>query len=378
MFLIFWLTFGVFGKFLSEILATGIDVVTRMTDVLLSNADVSPAIHSLIIDGVFAGVGSVLSFLPIIVTLFFFLSLLEDSGYMARVAFVMDSLLRKIGLSGRSFVPMLIGFGCSVPAIMATRTLSSERDRKMTILLIPFISCSAKLPIYAMFTAAFFKENQALVMISLYVMGIAVGILSSLLLKKTIFRGNPVPFVMELPAYRLPSWKSTVIHMWDKAKDFITKAFTIIFVSTIVIWLLQHFDIRFNMVSDSSSSILAAIGRFIAPIFAPLGFGDWRICTALITGLTAKEAVVSTLAVLTGAGGDTSALASILSHMFTPLAAFSALTFTLLYMPCMAATAAIKRELGSTKNAVLAMIYQTVLAWLVAFTVFNVGKLLGF
>lgn len=244
MFLIFWLTFGVFGKFLSEILATGIDVVTRMTDVLLSNADVSPAIHSLIIDGVFAGVGSVLSFLPIIVTLFFFLSLLEDSGYMARVAFVMDSLLRKIGLSGRSFVPMLIGFGCSVPAIMATRTLSSERDRKMTILLIPFISCSAKLPIYAMFTAAFFKENQALVMISLYVMGIAVGILSSLLLKKTIFRGNPVPFVMELPAYRLPSWKSTVIHMWDKAKDFITKAFTIIFVSTIVIWLLQHFDIR--------------------------------------------------------------------------------------------------------------------------------------
>lgn len=378
MFLIFWLTFGVFGKFLSEILATGIDVVTRMTDVLLSNADVSPAIHSLIIDGVFAGVGSVLSFLPIIVTLFFFLSLLEDSGYMARVAFVMDSLLRKIGLSGRSFVPMLIGFGCSVPAIMATRTLSSERDRKMTILLIPFISCSAKLPIYAMFTAAFFKENQALVMISLYIMGIVVGILSSLLLKKTIFRGNPVPFVMELPAYRLPSWKSTVIHMWDKAKDFITKAFTIIFVSTIVIWLLQHFDIRFNMVSDSSSSILAAIGRFIAPIFAPLGFGDWRICTALITGLTAKEAVVSTLAVLTGAGGDTSALASILAQMFTPLAAFSALTFTLLYMPCMAATAAIKRELGSTKNAVLAMIYQTVLAWLVAFTVFNVGKLLGF
>lgn len=378
MFLIFWLTFGVFGKFLSEILATGIDVVTRVTDVFLSNADVSPAIHSLIIDGVFAGVGSVLSFLPIIVTLFFFLSLLEDSGYMARVAFVMDSLLRKIGLSGRSFVPMLIGFGCSVPAIMATRTLSSERDRKMTILLIPFISCSAKLPIYAMFTAAFFKENQALVMISLYVMGIAVGILSSLLLKKTIFRGNPVPFVMELPAYRLPSWKSTVIHMWDKAKDFINKAFTIIFVSTIVIWLLQHFDIRFNMVSDSSSSILAAIGRFIAPIFAPLGFGDWRICTALITGLTAKEAVVSTLAVLTGAGGDTSALASILSHMFTPLAAFSALTFTLLYMPCMAATAAIKRELGSTKNAVLAMTYQTILAWLVAFTVFNVGKLLGF
>lgn len=293
---------------------------------------------------------------------------------MARVAFVMDKLLRKIGLSGRSFVPMLIGFGCSVPAIMATRTLSSERDRRMTIMLIPFMSCSAKLPIYAVFTAAFFPDHAALVMMALYVMGIVMGILSALILKNTKFRGKPVPFVMELPAYRFPSPKSVVLHMWEKAKDFLVRAFTIIFCATIVIWLLQSFDFRFNMVADSADSMLAAIGRAIAPIFAPLGFGDWRAATALITGLTAKEAVVSTFAVLTGAG-DSASLVPILSQMFPPLAAFSFLTFTLLYMPCVAAMAAVRRELGGTGRAAGVMVYQTLVAWVAAFVVYHVGML---
>jgi ferrous iron transport protein B len=328
--------------------------------------------HSLIIDGIFAGVGSVLSFLPVILLLFFFLSILEDTGYMARVAFVMDKLLRKIGLSGRSFVPMLIGFGCSVPAIMATRTLSSERDRKMTVILTPFMSCSAKLPIYAVFTAAFFQQNQALVMISLYVLGMVVACLAGLLMKKTMFRGKPVPFVLELPSYRFPAPKSVLLHMWDKAKDFIRRAFTIIFIATIVIWFLQNFNWAFNMVSDSSKSILASIGQLIAPIFAPLGFGDWRSSTALLTGLTAKEAVVSTLSVLMNSG-DPSALQS----LFTPLTAFAFLCFTLLYMPCVAALAATRKELNSRRGALAAMGFQTAVAWVVAFIVYQGGRLIG-
>ena len=374
MLLVFWITFGLVGPVLSDLLSEGIDYVTQLTSDFLAYIQVSEWLRSLIIDGVFAGVGSVLSFLPTIVILFFLLSILEDSGYMARVAFVMDKLLRKIGLSGRSFVPMLIGFGCSVPAIMATRTLSSERDRRLTIMLIPFISCSAKLPIYAIFTAAFFPNNGALVMTGLYVFGILMGILSALLLKNTLFKGKPVPFVMELPAYRLPSAKSVCLHMWEKAKDFIMKAFTIIFFATIVIWLLQSFDLHFEMVEDSTQSILASIGKFVAPIFAPLGFGNWQAVTALITGLTAKEAVVSTFAVLTGAG-DSSSLIPILAGMFTPLQAVSFLIFTLLYMPCVAAMAAVKRELGGYKNALLVMLYQTTFAWVAAFLVYSFGLL---
>ncbi|MFR8531777.1 MAG: ferrous iron transport protein B, partial [Anaeromassilibacillus sp.] len=300
MLLIFWLTFGVIGSFLSDLLSQGIDFVTNVVSDALTAYGINPVVHSLVIDGVFAGVGSVLSFIPTIVVLFFFLSILEDSGYMARVAFVMDKLLRKIGLSGRSFVPMLIGFGCSVPAIMATRTLSSERDRKMTILLTPFMSCSAKLPIYGMITMAFFPKYRALVMIGLYVLGMVVGVLMGLLLKRTLFHGKPVPFVMELPNYRLPSPKSVGMLLWDKAKDFLTRAFTVIFVATIIIWFLQSFDVRLNPVSAGDDSMLAGIGRWIAPIFAPLGFGDWRASTALLTGFSAKEAVVSTFAVLTG------------------------------------------------------------------------------
>lgn len=374
MFFVFWITFGVVGSALSDLFSTGIDYVTSLADTLLVNLNVSEWLRSLVIDGVFAGVGSVLSFMPTIVVLFFMLSILEDSGYMARVAFVMDKLLRKIGLSGRSFVPMLIGFGCSVPAIMATRTLSSERDRRLTILLIPFMSCSAKLPIYSVFTAAFFPEHGALVMICLYILGILMGILSALLLKNTLFKGKPVPFVMELPSYRFPSAKSVSLHMWEKAKDFIVKAFTIIFFATIVIWLLQSFDLRFEMVDDSSQSILASIGKLIAPIFKPLGFGNWETVTALITGLTAKEAVVSTFAVLTGAG-DSSSLVPILSQMFSPLQAISFLVFTLLYMPCVAAMAAVKREMGSYKKAVAAMAYQTAFAWLCAFVIYSFGLL---
>lgn len=372
---IFWLTFTVFGAPLQDILQVAIDGFTAWFGGFLEGAGVAPMVCSLLIDGVCAGVGSVLSFLPIIVLLFFFLSLLEDSGYMARVAFVMDKLLRKIGLSGRSFVPMLIGFGCSVPAIMATRTLSSDRDRKMTILLTPFMSCSAKLPIYGMIIAAFFPHQGALVMISLYVLGIVVAILSGLLLNGTIFKGNPVPFVMELPAYRLPDAKSVLLHMWEKAKDFIKKAFTIIFIAAIVIWFLQSFDWSMNIVEDSADSMLASIGSAIAPIFAPLGFGDWRASTALITGFSAKESVVSTLTILTGAASSAD-LSIILQSVFTPLSAVSFLAFTILYMPCVAAFAASKRELGSFTQAVLTAAYQTGVAYLVSFIIFQVGSLI--
>ncbi|MBP1926470.1 ferrous iron transport protein B [Sedimentibacter acidaminivorans] len=375
MFFIFWLTFSVIGAPLQEILEIGIGSVTDGVAQIITDAGVSDWLYSLVIDGVFAGVGSVLSFLPLIVILFLFLSLLEDSGYMARVAFVMDKMLRKIGLSGRSFVPMLIGFGCSVPAIMATRTLSSERDRKMTIVLTPFMSCSAKLPIYGMITAAFFPNNAAVVMISLYILGILVAILSGLLLKGTVFKGNPVPFVMEMPAYRIPSVKSVLIHMLEKAKDFIRKAFTVIFIASLIIWFLQSFDWSFNMVDDSTNSILAYIGSFIAPVFKPLGFSDWRISTALITGLTAKEAVVSTLSVLTGVSSDVQ-LSMILNTMLTPLSSFAFLAFTLLYMPCIAAFAATKRELGSMKYAILTALYQTITAYVVALIIYQIGKLL--
>lgn len=370
--LIFWLTFGVIGAGLSDWLSVGIDIVTDFADRALTAYGLNPVVHSLIIDGIFAGVGSVLSFLPIIVVLFFFLSILEDSGYMARIAFVMDKLLRKIGLSGRSFVPMIIGFGCSVPAIMATRTLSSERDRKMTILLTPFMSCSAKLPIYALFTYAFFPKYRALVMVGLYFTGIIVGVLFSLLLKNTAFQGEPVPFVMELPNYRLPSLKSVGMLIWDKAKDFITKAFTIIFMASIVIWFLQTFDVRLNVVVDSKDSLLALIGGFAAPVFVPLGFGDWRISTALITGFTAKESVVSTLTVLFG--GDMSAL----NTLFTPFSALVFLVFTLLYTPCVAAIASVKREMGTARLAFLVVIMQCVIAWIVAFAVRMIGMLIGF
>lgn len=373
MLLVFWLTFGVIGTALSDLLTLGIDAVTALADRALTAYGINPVVHSLLIDGVCAGVGSVLSFLPVIVTLFFFLSMLEDSGYMARVAFVMDKLLRRIGLSGRSFVPMLIGFGCSVPAIMATRTLSSDRDRKMTILLTPFMSCSAKLPIYAVFTAAFFPRHGAVVMILLYVMGMAVGIFSGLLLKSTVYRGNPVPFVMELPNYRLPSPKSVALLLWDKAKDFLTRAFTVIFVATIAIWFLQSFDTRLNVVADSAQSMLAGIGRWIAPAFAPLGFTDWRAATALITGFSAKEAVVSTLAVLTGSTVAT--LGGALEALFSPLAAFSFLTFTLLYSPCVAAIAAVRREMHSGWAAARVALAQCAIAWLCACAVYQVGSL---
>ena len=369
---IFWLTFNVIGAFLSDILALGVDTITVFVDQALTNYGINPVIHSLIIDGVFAGVGSVLSFLPIIVVLFFFLSILEDSGYMARVAFVMDKLLRKIGLSGRSFVPMLIGFGCTVPAVMATRTLSSERDRKMTIFLTPFMSCSAKLPIYTVFTYAFFAKHQAWVMISLYVLGILVGILFGLLCKKTAFKGKPVPFVMELPNYRLPSAKSVTLLMWDKAKDFLTRAFTIIFIGSIIIWFLQSFDFRFNTV-ESTESMLAYIGKWIAPIFAPMGFNDWRVATALISGFTAKEAVVSTLAVLLST--SSSALSTALPTIFTPLSAYSFLIFTLLYTPCVAAISAIKQELHSGWLTICLVILQCAIAWLCAVLFYQIGIL---
>ena len=369
MLLIFWITFGVVGSALSDLFSLGIDAATQAASAALAAYGLNPVVHSLVIDGVFAGVGSVLSFLPTIVVLFFLLSILEDSGYMARVAFVMDKLLRKIGLSGRSFVPMLIGFGCSVPAIMATRTLSSERDRRMTILLTPFMSCSAKLPIYGMFTMAFFPRYRALVMILLYVGGMAVGVLSGLILSRTAFQGNPVPFVMELPNYRMPSPKSVGLLLWDKAKDFLTRAFTVIFLATIVIWFLQTFDTRFNVVSaGGQASMLAGIGQVIAPLFAPLGFSDWRATTALITGFSAKETVVSTLAVLTGA--NTAQLPAALAEMFTPAAACAFLAFTLLYTPCVAAIAAVRREL-SGRHAAIVVCYQTLVAWLVGFVVYQ-------
>ena len=358
--LVFYLTFGLIGSWLSDLMELGIGYLTDLCDRGLSIYGINPVVHSLIIDGIFAGVGSVLSFLPIIVVLFFFLSILEDSGYMARVAFVMDKLLRKIGLSGRSFVPMLIGFGCSVPAIMATRTLPSDRDRKMTILLTPFMSCSAKLPIYALFTAAFFPNQGALVMIGLYFTGILVGVLYALLLKKTCFQGEPVPFVMELPNYRMPGAKNVLQLIGEKAKDFATKAFTVIFLASVIIWFLQTFDTRLNLVTDSADSLLAMVGSWIAPIFSPLGLGDWRISTALITGFTAKESVVSTLTVLLG--GSTAAL----STLFTPGSAATFLVFSLLYTPCVAAIASVKRELGG-KWALIVVISQCAVAWLVAF-----------
>lgn len=373
--LVFWLTFNVIGSALSDWMSLGIDRLTALVDSGLTAYGINPVIHSLIIDGVFAGVGSVLSFLPIIVTLFFFLSILEDTGYMARVAFVMDRPLRKIGLSGRSFVPMLIGFGCSVPAIMATRTVSSDRDRKMTILLTPYMSCSAKIPIYSVFAAAFFPGHGALVMICLYAAGIILGILIALLLKNTAFKGNPVPFVMELPNYRMPSAKSVALLLWEKAKDFIQRAFTIIFIATIIIWFLQTFDTRINVVEDSADSMLAMVGRFIAPIFEPLGFGDWRVATALISGFSAKEAVVSTMSVLLNTG--MSNLSQALGSIFTPLTAASFLTFTLLYTPCVAAVATIKREMHSSFLTVLIVIAQCVVAWLAAFAVFNLGSLIA-
>ena len=374
MMLIFYLTFGLIGAWLSDLLSLGIEQITDLCDKGLTAYGINPVVHSLIIDGVFAGVGSVLSFLPVIVVLFFFLSILEDSGYMARIAFVMDKLLRKIGLSGRSFVPMLIGFGCTVPAVMATRTLSSDRDRKMTIMLTPFISCSAKIPVYSVFAMAFFKDHAALVMMALYVTGIVVSILVALILKGTVFSGKPVPFVMELPNYRLPSVKSVLQLMWDKAKDFLQRAFTIIFVATIIIWFLQTFDTRLNVVTDSANSLLAVLGRWVAPIFTPLGFGDWRISTSLITGFTAKEAVVSTMSVLCGT--SMSNLPQTLGSFFTPLSAVSFLVFTLLYTPCVAAIAAIRREMDSALQAVGIVIMQCVIAWLVAFGVYRIGSLL--
>ncbi len=363
---IFWLTFGVIGAALSDLLEAAVSGVTAATENWLINFGTNPVLRDLIINGIFAGVGSVLSFLPIIVVLFFFLSLLEDSGYMARVAFVMDSLLRRIGLSGRSFVPMLVGFGCSVPAILSARTLASERDRRMTILLIPFMSCSAKLPIYTLLTAAFFPEHGALVMILLYLIGILLAILVGLAFKNTLFSGNPVPFVMELPNYRLPSPKSVALLIWEKARDFLTRAFTVIFVASIAIWILQTFDIRFNLVADSASSMLASVGRVIAPVFAPLGFGDWRAATALLAGFSMKEAVVSTFAVL---AGD-------LSTLFTPLTAFVFLVFTLLYTPCIAAVGTVRKELN-TRAALGMVAFQTGFAWTIAFLVYRAGLLLG-
>ena len=374
MFLVFYLTFNVIGQGLSDLLSLGIDKLTTLVDWALGEYGINPVVHSLIIDGIFAGVGSVLSFLPIIVTLFFFLSILEDTGYMARVAFVMDKLLRKIGLSGRSFVPMLIGFGCSVPAIMATRTVSSDRDRKMTILLTPYMSCSAKIPIYAVFATAFFPNNSALAMIGLYVTGIIVGILVALILKNTAFRGQPVPFVMELPNYRMPSAKSVGLLLWEKARDFLERAFTIIFMATIIIWFLQTFDTRLNVVADSADSLLAIVGQWIAPIFAPLGFADWRMVTALISGFTAKEAVVSTLAVLLNT--SMAELGGALNTVFTPLSAASFLVFTLLYTPCVAAVATIKRELGSGLKTLGVVFMQCAVAWVMACLVFQIGSLL--
>ena len=365
--LVFFLTFNVIGSALSNLLQLGIDTLTHLTDQLLTAAHINSVLHSLIIDGIFNGVGSVLSFLPIIVTLFFFLSLLEDSGYMARVAFVMDKLLRKIGLSGRSIVPMLVGFGCTVPGVMASRTLPSERDRKMTILLTPFMSCSAKLPIYSFFAAAFFPGHGALVMIALYFSGIVIGILMALLLRSTLFHGEAVPFVMELPNYRLPGAKNVSQLLWEKAKDFLQRAFTVIFLATIVIWFLQTFDLHLNLVTDSQNSILAAVAGLIAPIFTPLGFGDWRISTSLITGFMAKESVVATLSILFG---STASLQAVL----TPLSAAALLAFCLLYTPCVAAVASIKRELGG-KWAAVVVVGQCVIAWLAAYLVHIVGSL---
>ena len=367
MLLTFWLTFDVIGQRLSDWLSVGVDALTAVADRALTAYGINPVVHSLIVDGIFAGVGSVLVFLPIIVTLFFFLSILEDTGYMARVAFVMDKPLRRIGLSGRSIVPMLIGFGCSVPAIMATRTVSSDRDRKMTILLTPYMSCSAKISIYGFFTAAFFPRYRALVMIGLYVLGIAIGIVAALIMNKTAFRGKPVPFVMELPNYRLPSARSVALLLWEKAKDFLQRAFTVIFWATIVIWFLQSFDTRLNVVSDSADSLLALIGQVLAPLFAPLGFGDWRCATSLISGFIAKESVVSTLEVLLGG--------SAISGLFTTRSALSFLVFTLLYTPCVAAVATIRRELDSSLKTLGVVAMQCGVAWLVSLAAYVLAGL---
>ncbi len=367
MVLVFYLTFNVIGAWLQEILEIGIDQLSAVVDQALTAANVNSAIHSLVIDGIFTGVGSVLSFLPVIVTLFFFLSLMEDSGYIARVAFVMDKLLRKIGLSGRSIVPMLIGFGCTVPAVMATRTLTSERDRKMTILLTPFMSCTAKLPIYSFFVSVFFPKRGGLIMAGLYLLGILVGILAAFLYNSTLFKGEPVPFVMELPNYRLPGVKNVTQLLWEKAKDFLQRAFSVILIATIVVWFLQSFDLHLNMVEDSSTSILAAVSGLLRPLFAPLGLGDWRICTSLISGFMAKESVVSTLEVLFGGNIGT---------VLSPLAAASLLVFSLLYTPCVAAIASVKRELGG-KWAAGVVVWQCVVAWMAALIVHLIGVLAG-
>lgn len=363
--LVFWLTFNVIGAFFQGILETGIGMLTDTVSQMMIAAHVNSVVHSLVIDGIFNGVGGVLSFLPIIVTLFFFLSLLEDSGYMARVAFIMDKLLRKLGLSGRSIVPMLIGFGCTVPGVMASRTLPSARDRKMTILLTPFMSCTAKLPVYAFFTAAFFPKHGAVVMIGLYVLGIVMGIVTALVFKKTLFKGEAVPFVMELPNYRMPGAKNVLHLLWDKAKDFLQRAFTIIFLATIGIWFLQNFDLGLNMVADSQNSILAGVAGVLAPIFIPVGFGDWRIVTALISGFLAKESVVSSLTVLYGG-------VAALQSSLTLAGVVSLLVFCLLYTPCVAAIASVKRELGG-KWAAAMVIGQCVIAWLVAFVVYHIA-----
>ena len=369
--LVFWLTFGVIGAALQGLMEDGIAAVIASADAGLKAFGTNDVVRSLAVDGVLTGVGSVLTFLPIIVVLFLFLSILEDSGYMARVAFVMDKVLRRFGLSGRSFVPMLVGFGCTVPAIMSTRTLPSEHDRKMTVMLTPFMSCSAKLPVYGLLCGAFFPQATVPAMVSLYLIGIAVGCIAALVLNRTAFKGDPVPFIMELPNYRLPSVKTTVMLAWDKAKDFITKAFTIIFAATVVIWFLQTFDIRFNVVADQSQSLLAGLGSIIAPVLAPLGFGDWRASTALVTGLIAKESVISTLTVLLGATSPAA-----LSTMFSPFTAYVFLVFTLLYPPCVAAIGAVKSELGA-RYAVAVFAFQVTVAWIVAFVVHSAGILLG-
>ena len=366
MVLVFYLTFNVIGAWLQNILAWGIDKLAAAADAAMTAAGVNSAIHSLVTDGIFTGVGSVLSFLPIIVTLFFFLSLMEDSGYIARVAFMMDKLLRKIGLSGRSIVPMLIGFGCTVPAVMATRTLTSERDRKMTILLTPFMSCTAKLPIYSFFVSAFFPGHGGFIMAGLYILGILVGILAAFLYRGALFKGEPVPFVMELPNYRMPGAKNVAQLLWEKAKDFLQRAFSVILIATMVVWFLQSFDIHFNMVSDSSESILAGVAGLLVPIFAPIGLGDWRICTALISGFMAKESVVSTLGVLFGGS---------ITSVITPLSAASLLVFSLLYTPCVAAIASVKRELGG-KWAAGIVVWQCVLAWVAAAVVHIIGMVM--
>lgn len=373
MFAVFWLTFGVIGTPLSDLTANAVDALGGLADAALTDFGMNPVIHSLIIDGAFAGVGSVIGFVPVVVTLFFFLSILEDSGYMARVAYIMDKPLRRIGISGRGFVPLLMGFGCSVPAIMSTRALSSERDKKMAIILTPFMSCSAKLPVYALFTAAFFPRHKALVMIGLYAIGIFLGVVSGVVMNKTVFKGAPAPFVLELPNYRFPSPKSVAFLMWDKARDFMQRAFGIIFVASVAVWFLQSFDMRLNVVADSAESILASVGRFISAAFVPLGFSDWRVSTSLLTGFIAKEAVISSLAVLNGA--EVENLGAALGSAFTPLSAFSFLIFTLLYTPCIAAVAAVRREFGNIKGMLFVIAYQTLFAWVVAFGVYQIGSL---